>query len=378
MLHHLLTIQVLREVARRYGLPSTGTKDQLIHRLQEHENMATQQQVDNLQLQLTALQAQLQAQQAPQPSPPTPAATWLLFEPARLASFLEVLGMQRQDGMTHQTMADALATVPGLTPHRAQTTLDAANTRARPKVDMQLAKQTATERVDAFLARAKTHFQLVRASDAEATTMLVNAALPPIAAYIAENVATGVLTIEAHLRHIEQRFAPTRFQLYEQFARYRMTPRQTAHEVGNDLRRLLLGYLQLPDADIPGQTPTINLMLIARLIDVLPCPAANQLRTELLRHPGTTWDMVQDMADQICQGTNGGGQASNTNQQQKHCSIHGYAGHSNADCRQQQRDKPQSPAPIGQRRQAGCFTCGKPGHIAVDCPTASQLQPGNR
>jgi hypothetical protein len=341
--------------------------------------MATQQQVDNLQQQLTTLRTQLQAQAAaPPPPPPTPAATWLLFEPVRLAHFLEALGMQRQEGMTAQAMADALAAVPGLTPHRAQATLDAANTRARPKVDMQLAKQTVTERVDAFIARAKTHFQLVRATDAEATTMLVNAALPPIAAYIAENVATGVATIEAHLRYIEQRFAPTRFQLYEQFTKYRMGPRQTAHEVGNDLRRLLLGYLQLPDADIPVQTPTINLMLIARLIDVLPRAAANQLRTELLRHPNTTWDMVQDMADQICQGTNSGPQSANAGQQQKHCSIHGYAGHSNADCRQQQHDKQQLPNPASQRRQPTCFTCGRPGHVAADCPTTVQQQPGNR
>jgi hypothetical protein len=82
--------------------------------------MATQQQVDNLQLRLTALQAQLWAQQAPQPPPTTAAAPLLLFELARLANFVQPLGMQCQDGMMHQAMANALAAVPGLTPHRAQ------------------------------------------------------------------------------------------------------------------------------------------------------------------------------------------------------------------------------------------------------------------
>jgi hypothetical protein len=382
MLHHLLTLKILQAVARRYGVDPSGVKDDLIERLQTFENMASQQQIADLQAQIDTLTQQLQQQAAPvappQPGgmpPPTPAAIWLLYDQDRLRSFMGALGLQQQPDMTSQAMATALENVPGLTPQQAQATLDASATRLQADLKLQLNKQAASERVDSFLDRARTHFRLIQANDAQATTLLVNAALPHVAGFISANVAAGVTTIARHMQLITERFAPTRFQLYDQFTAYRLEPNQTAQQAGNELRRLYLGYLQLPEQDIAQHEPVIGLALTARLIDVLPRHAASQLRTELLRNPGTSWDQVQQIADQILQGSQTRPPVS-TQRPEKHlCSVHGYCAHADADCRakryhRQPSDQRQS---TDQRRhQHFCFACGKPGHLAADCPAANQ------
>jgi hypothetical protein len=293
------------------------------------------------------------------------------YEELCLAAFLAALGIQQTPNMAKQDMVDTLAAIPGLTPVHAQTTLEASNNRTHTKVEMHLVKQGATERVDAFLTRARTHFRLAQTTDIEATTLLINAALPPIAGYISENVAGGVTQVEEHLRLIQQRFAPTRFEMYDQFMRFRLGTNQTAHEAANELRRLYLGYLQMSDADQATQEPAIHLALIGRMIDILPQFAANQLRTEILRTPTTTWEQVTQLADQILQGA----RQRTSNKQRPYCSIHGYAGHTDTECKAQHHAKPNPLQPRPNPNSGPCFTCGKLGHIATDCPTLTP--PGN-
>jgi hypothetical protein len=175
-----------------------------------------------------------------------------------------------------------------------------------------------------------------------------------------------VSTIARHIQLIQDRFSPTRFQLYEQFATYRIEPNQTAHQAGNELRRLYLGYLQLQDQDVTQFEPVIGPTLTARLIDALPRYVANHLRTELLRNPNTTWPQVQTLADQFLQGNQTKAPAATQHKEKQLCSIHGYCAHSDADCKTKQYRR----QPIGDTRRypTTCFGCGKPGHQVANCP----------
>lgn len=387
MSYQLLTVPLLREIANRYGIPQTGLKADLIHRLQQFDLMSEQDGQPPVQVAQPPIHvAQPSAGDPNVQQPPqhfnTPATTWMLYNEDRLTSFITALGLDLPAGANKQTKADILAAISGLTPQGCQTAWEHDTRRSKPKIELQLTKQTAQERADAFVARARTHFQLITATDREATTLLINAALPSIAAFVTENVTAGVQSIDALLGLVQQRFAPNRFQFYEEFCRYRIPPNQSAKEAGNELRRLYLGYLQLTETEQELHAKIIGLALSAQFLAILPRHVSNILRTELLRQPETTWDQLQQLADQVLQGAHFSSKSTDTNSrqsnQQAFCSYHGYTGHSDQQCRRhqhrQRRSQSHSTASNQSTTGVTCFTCGEPGHITPNCPTSSQGQ----
>jgi hypothetical protein len=131
----LLTDDLLREILRRHSLSTRGTKSELTH----HLHTATM-------------------------PPTTPAASWNLYTEQRLDAFIAALGLDTTGITTKQEKTVLLEAVPGLTPNHALTAMMAP---ASNKVELQLTKQTATEKPEAFIARAKAHFQLVAPTDTE-------------------------------------------------------------------------------------------------------------------------------------------------------------------------------------------------------------------
>lgn len=345
MRYDLLTVELLREIARRHGLPTAGTKPQLIDRLQR----------------ITM-------------PPATTAATWLLYTEQRLDAFIAALGLDATGATTKQLKATLLETVPDLTPNHALTAMLAQPSQGA-KVELQLTKQANTEKPEAFIARARTHFQLVSATDTEAITLLVNAASPPIAAFMTENIQAGVTTKEAIMKLVLDRFAPNPFQYHQQFRRYKLTPAQSAQEAGMELRRLYIGFLNISKADVPTYELVINKTVTAQLLDILPPSAAMALRTELLRQPDKTWDDIVQLADHVLQvapkTTVNSGTAATGGRQFFNCKVHGRCGHTDAQCYQQKDASKQS------RGTDQCYTCHQYGHMTRDCPLNNRKKPGN-
>jgi hypothetical protein len=332
----LLTVDLLREILRRHGLSTRGTKPELTHRLQT----------------------------ATMP-PTTPAASWNLYTEQRLDAFIAALGLDTTGITTKQEKTILLEAVPGLTPNHALTAMMAPTSN---KVELQLTKQTATEKPEAFIARAKAHFQLVAPTDTEAVTLLVNAAQPPIAAFITETIHGGTTAKDEILKLVLSKFAPNVFQYYQQFTRFKLSAGQTAQEAGTELRRLFIGFLNMPAAQLTNNEEIIRKTVSARLLDALPLTAATTLRTELLRKPNTTWDELLELADHVLQVQPNTG---NTSKAKPHCKIHGYRGHTDAQCSQQQyqghgKDMSQHPG------TPQCFKCYQYGHTARDCPAAKK------
>jgi hypothetical protein len=310
----------------------------------------------------------------------TATAVWLLYTEDRLDDFLAALGLDATTAQSKRDKADLLAAVPDLTPTGALTAHLAHQQASR--VELQLAKQGATERPEAFIQRAKTHFQLVRATDNEAVTLLVNAAQPNIASFLTQNIQAGTTARDDLLQLVLDRFAPNRYQYHQLFRAYKMSQAQTAQEAGNELRRLYQGFLSLPQDQLHLHEPVIRPTVTAQLLDILPPTTAAAIRTELLKQPDMLWDDILKLADQILQVSPKHTQPRQTNQDagtkaprnQLHCSIHGYAGHSDATCKVQKYQREQGAKPNQQYMHAAqgkvpiCFACGKEGHIAPNCP----------
>jgi hypothetical protein len=87
----LLTVPTLKEIARRHGVPTQGTKADLIARLQ----VVTM---------------------------PTAAAVWLLYTEERLDQFIAALGLDATQAQDRQQKAAVLAAIPDLTPTNCPTT----------------------------------------------------------------------------------------------------------------------------------------------------------------------------------------------------------------------------------------------------------------
>jgi hypothetical protein len=325
----------------------------------------------------------------------TSADVWLLYTEEHLHKFITALGLDATQATTKEDKAELLATLPNITPNEAlqallahqQAAFQAAQAQHQPpttnEVKLQLTKQAANERPEDFIDRARTHFDLVEATDTQAITLLVNAALPPIAAFITQNYRTGTTTIEPMLQLISTRFAPNKYQYYDQFRRFRLTKGQSAQDAGNELRRLFLGFLNLPADQITTGEAVIKETVTAQLLDTLPPNTAATLRTELLRQPTMSWTDILKHADQLLQSTphtTTSDKAKSRNQ--LYCSIHGYAGHANADCQAQlgHRANSSKPTPGTSNRPAQpptCFSCGKEGHMATHCPTTRHTPQGN-
>jgi hypothetical protein len=352
----LLTVPILKEIARRHGLPTQGTKADLITRLQAV-------------------------------TMPTAAAVWLLYTEERLDQFIAALGLDASQALDKQQKAATLAAIPDLTPTNALTAHLAHQQGS--KVDLQLAKQTATERPEAFIDRATIHFQLVGATDTEAVTLLVNAAQPNIASFLTQSIQAGTTTKAELLQLVLNRFAPNCYQYHHQFRSLKMAPGQTAQEAGNELRRLFLGFLGLNKDQQQTHEPVIRATVTAQLLDILPTPTAITIRTELLKEPGKPWEDILKLADQILQvspkphkpATFDVGQRTSRNQ--LHCSLHGYAGHADSNCnvqrlqREQAHKLNQARGPTSSFKGPTCFTCGKEGHVATNCPSTRPQPQGN-
>jgi hypothetical protein len=217
----------------------------------------------------------------------------------------------------------------------------------------------------------------------------VNAAQPNIAAFLTQNIQAGVTTKAALLKLVLDRFAPNKYQYHQQFRGLKMLPGQTAQEAGNELRRLFLGFLGLPKDQQLTHEPVVRDTITAQLLDILPAAAATTIRTELLKQPEKPWEDILKLADQILQVSPKPHKPANfdvgpkTSRNQLHCSIHGYAGHADSNCNVQryQREHTNKPnqarGPTSSFKGPTCFTCGKEGHVATNCPTTRTQPQGN-
>lgn len=353
-----LPLKTLRDIAKAYKVSPTGRKAELVQRLIAYT-------MDN-----------------------PGEDVWLLFTEDHLDRFIAALGLDATQATSHQGKAALLAAVPDLTTNAAlqallahqQASLAVIQQAPPPQaeVKLQLTKQVAAERTEDFLDRARTHFDLVNATDAQAITLLVNAALPPVAAYVTQNYRAGVNTIEAMLNHVANRFAPNKFQYYDQFKRYKLTAGQSARDAGNDLRRIFTGFLGLPAAQLHTHEQVVRDVVTAQLVEILPSTTATMMRAELLRHPNMEWTAVLELADQLLQSsarTAPGDVKPTRPREQQHCSLHGLGLHSTAECRTQRYQAANQARPPSQTQHGRpykppiCFTCGKEGHMASHCPT---------
>ncbi|MCO5762072.1 MAG: SAP domain-containing protein, partial [Chromatiaceae bacterium] len=156
MLYDALTVDLLREIARRHGLATTGTKADLIDRLQAFEfNIATSadQTTGSATSSSTSLDDDHDDQQpspamAAQPPATTPAAIWNLYSDDQIQNMVRGQGFDMTNIVTKADMVAALALIPGLTPSNAIAAYNALPRDLQPKVTNTLDKQASNEPVD--------------------------------------------------------------------------------------------------------------------------------------------------------------------------------------------------------------------------------------
>lgn len=345
MSYPLLPLTLLREVARRYGLTSSGNRDAIIERLRAFD-MAHQ---------------------------TTAADIWDVFTEQKLDEFCQALGINVDNAADKAAKTSLLATIPGLAPGVALAALNNRSQTPPPRpamrIELQLVKQANNERADTFLERARTHFQLVKANDQEAISLLVNAAQPTIATFISQQFAAGITDIEHMLQAVQTRFTPNRYQYYRLYRTYKMHKGQSAQEVGADLKRLYLGFLQLaPTIDLTVHSIILTPTLTAQLLEVLPATTAAALRTELLKDPQISWEATLLLAEQQLQGSfkaTSSGDYRAEDKPRLSCTIHGQCGHNDAQCNQQRRGATHASS-------IRCYQCHQTGHTSRDCPMRNQ------
>ncbi|MCO5763457.1 MAG: hypothetical protein NHG36_18460, partial [Chromatiaceae bacterium] len=164
---------------------------------------------------------------------------------------------------------------------------------------------------------------------------------------------------------------PNAYQYYDLFSSYKLVPGKTAQEAGTELRRLYILFLGYAPDKVRANEETITKTLTGRLLQVLPHNTAALLRADLLDNPNRTWEEILAKADRLLPiAANKPRQTTarqNTNNNNKHCSIHGARGHSDAECRVQHGE--QADRPHDTYKNVKCLACYKYGHMARDCPS---------
>ncbi|MCO5761912.1 MAG: hypothetical protein NHG36_10420 [Chromatiaceae bacterium] len=374
MLYHRLTVEQLRDIARRYGVSPTGTKGILIERLQAFERDATTDSEDNDDNH-EFVDADDSADYDDMAAPPTtPAAIWAMYSDAQIDNMIAGQGFDMTNLITKADKITALATIPGLTPSNAIAAYQAMPRAQPPKVVTTLDKQASSEPIDQFLARVRTHFELIPHSNDQAVNALINAAGDKLRTYIHAQRQGGVQDIATLLSRIQDKYTPTAYQYYDMYAAYKMPTGHTPQEAGTDLRRLYIQFLGYGPADVLTHEPVITKALAARLLQVLPATTSALLRAFLLENPDKTWDEILNKANQLTPATTKtkASPTGNTRGSGKYCSVHGYRGHTDAECYAQNGGPPPDKGQQKKTSVTKCYACYKPGHTARDCPNAPQ------
>lgn len=378
MLYQHLTVELLRAVARRYGLSPSGNRDELVARLQDFERSqgeADSDSYDSASQGTPAASDDDDEMTAPPPAT-TPAAVWRLYNDAKIDQMVLGQGFNTDNLTTTADKIAALAQIPGLTPTDAINAYNALPKDRPPKVDVSLEKQASNEPNDQFLSRARLHFKLVQHTDAQAQSVLNNAAQPQLRAAIEAQLLDGVDRIETLLQRLEAKFTPNKYQYFDLFSAYKLPAGKTAQEAGTELRRLYIHFLGYAPDKVKANEETINHTLTGRLLQVLPRDTAALLRADLLEHPNKSWEEILAKADHLMPVTADKPRPPNRRQStfdpNKHCAVHGYKGHTDAECKAQHGDAAEKSTQGKQFKNIKCLACYKYGHVARDCPANKQ------
>ncbi|MCO5762840.1 MAG: hypothetical protein NHG36_15220 [Chromatiaceae bacterium] len=375
MLYQHLTVDILRAIARRYGLPTSGTRDDLIARLRAFERTQDSDHYDSASQGSThpSDDEDTAGEMTAPPPATTPAAIWQLYNDAKIDQMILGQGFDTTNLTTKAQKIAVLAQIPGLTPPDAITAYNALPKERPPKVDVSLEKQASNEPNDQFLSRARLHFKLVEHTNAQAQSVLNNAAQPQLRAAIEAQLLDGVDNIETLLKRLETKFTPNKFQYFDMFSSYKLPAGKTAQEAGTELRRLYILFLGYAPDKVRDNEETINQTLTGRLLQVLPRDTAALLRADLLDHPDKTWEEILAKADHLMPAAADKPRTPSRRQitvdPTKHCSVHGYKGHTDAECKVQHGDAAEKQTPGKQHRNIKCLACYRYGHAARDCPS---------
>jgi hypothetical protein len=277
---------------------------------------------------------------------------------------VEGLGLDTTNAGTKAAKVAMLAQIPGLTPSEALVAYQALPRPDQPKVELQLTKQASNKTPERFLNRIRSYLQLVRATDTQAITIILNAAQPNVAEFVAEQFQAGTITAAEMLTRLEERYTPNRYQYYDQFRQYKLTGTQSAREAGEELRRLYLGFQNLSATQAQPHEAIITNAVVARLLEILPAPTATAMRQKLLEDDNMAWTDILQQADRLLPTTP---KPTTTRRDKAFCKIHGYRGHTDAECQAQGKGPTQGQS--SERKPPVCYSCYQVGHTARDCPS---------
>lgn len=341
-----LPIGFLRELLKRFHQPTTGNKPELLQRW------------------INFLSTQTNSPTMANPSNPSP---WSVFTIDRLKQVITDVGLLNTTNNTHQELCDLLDNIPSLTP--AFLFQPQAHTSSSFK-ETKLQAQSKTETLDQFLDRAQAFFDIMQVTPANQLAHLINAAQPEVAQFAAELYRAGTTTTAEIVKALQQRFGLSRFQFFEQFQQTKIRPTDTIEQVGAELKRLYLKYLQFTEADFLLHEKAITPALLAQLLKILPTTTATQLRQEMLRDASTKWADILKFADNLLSAQ----PLVNRPSRPRTCSIHGQCSHDDRHCWQQKRSS-SSRDPTTVKDDSvdtpRCFKCNKKGHLANDCRSRS-------
>ncbi|MCO5760239.1 MAG: hypothetical protein NHG36_01830, partial [Chromatiaceae bacterium] len=308
----------------------------------------------------------------------TPEAIWNLYSADQIQNMVRGQGFDMTNIITKADMVAALALIPGLTLSGAIAAYNAMPRDPQPKVTNTLDKQASNEPVDRFLARVRTHFELVPHSNDQAKNALLQASNEKLRDFLLAQFQDGVTDINVLLKRVEDKYTPNAFQYYDLFSSYKMPQGYTAQEAGTELRRLYIQFLGYTPAEVRDNEAIIAKALSGRLLQVLPQSVAAILRAELLDDPNKTWEAILTKANQLMPTATAKTKtpAASSPRNSKYCSVHGYRGHTDAECYAQHGGHPNAQQPKGQQQkgpsgnQIKCFSCYQYGHTARTCPAS--------